>query len=104
MDAIDGFGLDALQNVGLPETGDLVLTRGVEPHIVTEWGKILTSYLSLWQYRLWSFQGRDTKLERILPKNQHTQRKLLNFEFWINGELSKIGHRFSNIFFIFFIK
>ena len=32
-----------------------------------------------------------TKLERFLPKNQHTQRKLLNFEFWINGELSKIG-------------
>ena len=38
----------------------------------------------------------DTKLERFLPKNQHTQRKLLNFEFWINGELSKIGHHFSN--------
>jgi hypothetical protein len=31
----------------------------------------------------------DTKLEIFLPKNQHTQRKLLNFEFWINGELSK---------------
>ena len=31
----------------------------------------------------------DTKLERFLPKNQHTQRKLLNFKFWINGELSK---------------
>ena len=35
-----------------------------------------------------------TKLERFLHKNQH--RKLLNFEFWINGELSKIGHHFSN--------
>ncbi len=31
----------------------------------------------------------DTKLVRFLPKNQHTQRKLLNFEFWINGKLSK---------------
>ena len=50
----------------------------------------------LWQYGLWSFQTGDTKLERFLPKNQHTQRKLLNFEFWINGELSKIGHHFSN--------
>ena len=30
-----------------------------------------------------------TKLERLLPKNQHTERKLLNFEFWINGKLSK---------------
>ena len=50
----------------------------------------------LWQYRLWSFQTRGTKLERVLPKNQHTQRKLLNFENWINGKLSKIGHHFSN--------
>ena len=47
----------------------------------------------LWQYGLWSFQAGGTKLERFLHKNQHTQRK---FEFWINGELSKIGHHFSN--------
>ena len=50
--------------------------------------KMILRY-SLWQYGLWSFQTGDTKLERFLPKNQHTQRKLLNFEFWINGELSK---------------
>ena len=43
----------------------------------------------VWQYRLWSFQTGDTKLERFLPKNQHTQRKLLNFENWTNGEVSK---------------
>ena len=43
----------------------------------------------VWQYGLWSFQTGGTKLERFLPKNQHTERKLLNFEFWINGELSK---------------
>ena len=30
---------------------------------------------SLWQYGLWSFQTGGTKLERFLPKNQHTQRK-----------------------------
>ena len=42
-----------------------------------------------WQYRLWSFQTGGTKLERFLPKNQHTQRKLLNFENWVNGEVSK---------------
>ena len=24
------------------------------------------------------------KLERFLPKNQHTQRKFMNFENWIN--------------------
>ena len=50
----------------------------------------------LWQYGLWSFQPGGTKLERFLHKNQHTQRKLLNFEFWNNGELSKIGHHFRN--------
>ena len=27
-----------------------------------------------------------TKLERFLHKNQHTQRKLLNFQNWTNGE------------------
>ena len=28
-----------------------------------------------------------TRLERFLPKNQHTWRKLLNFENWVNGEV-----------------
>ena len=50
---------------------------------------------ALWQYGLWSFQIGDTKLKRSLPKNQHTQRKLLNFENWVIGEVSKIGHHFS---------
>ena len=50
----------------------------------------------LWQYGLWSFQEGSTKLGRFLQKNQHTHWKILNFEFWINGELSKIGHCFSN--------
>ena len=45
--------------------------------------------------RVVEFQTGGTKLERFLPKNQHTQRKLLNFENWINGEVSKIGHHFS---------
>ena len=40
-----------------------------------EWG--------VWQYGLWNFQTWDAKLERFLPKNQHTQRKILNFEFWV---------------------
>ena len=38
---------------------------------------------------LWSLQTGDKKLEIFLPKNQHIQRKLLNFEFRINSELSK---------------
>ena len=48
----------------------------------------------LWQYELWIFQAGGTKLERFLPKDQHTQRKLLNFENWVNGEVSKIRHHF----------
>ena len=50
----------------------------------------------LWQYGLWRFQAGGTKLERSLPKNQHTQRKLLNFENWVNEEVSKILVKFLN--------
>ena len=45
-----------------------------------------TLLCTLCHFRLWSFKTRDTKLERFLHKNQHTQRKLLNFENWTNGE------------------
>ena len=31
-----------------------------------------------------------TKLEIFSPKNQHAQRKLLNFENWVHGEVSKV--------------
>ena len=50
----------------------------------------------LWQYGLWSFQAGGTKLKIFLPKNQHTRRKLFDFENWTNGEVSKIEHHFSN--------
>ena len=63
-----------------------------KPH----WVEFISKEASLlWQYGLWSFQTGGTKLERFLPKNQHTQRKSLNFENWVNGEVSKIGHHFS---------
>ena len=51
---------------------------------------------SVWQYGLWTFQMGGTKLEIFLSKNQQSQRKLLNFENWSSGELSKIGHHFGN--------
>ena len=41
-----------------------------------------------WQYGFWSFPMGGTKLERCLPKNQHTQRKLLNFENWVSVKFS----------------
>ena len=58
--------------------------------------RLLWDFLTytLWQYGLWSFQTGGTKLERFLPKNQHTQKKLLKFENWVSGEVSKIGHHF----------
>jgi hypothetical protein len=49
----------------------------------------------LWQYGLWSFQTGGTKLERFLHENQHTQRKLLIFENWINHRQENrhlVGH------------
>ena len=39
--------------------------------------------------RLSSFQAGYTKLEQFLLKHQHNQRKLLSFENWVNGEVSK---------------
>ena len=42
------------------------------------------------------FSSGGTKVERLLHKNQHTHRKLSDFVFVINGELSKIGHHLSN--------
>ena len=43
-------------------------------------GKNFTCNLFVvWQYQLWSFKSGDTKLKRVLPKNQHTQRKFFWF-------------------------
>ena len=39
--------------------------------------------------RVVEFSNGGTKSERFLPNNQHTQRKLLNFEDWVSGEVSK---------------
>ena len=54
---------------------------------------------SLWYYGLSSFHAGGTKLEIFLPKNQHTQRKLLNFENWVNGEVSKLPKFDQNLTF-----
>ena len=50
-----------------------------------------------WQYGLWTFQAGGKKLEIVQPKNQHTQRKLLNLENWVNGEASRIVHLESKV-------
>jgi hypothetical protein len=46
--------------------------------------------------RVVEFSREGTKLERFLPKNQHIQRKFLNFENWDSSALSEIRHHFSN--------
>ena len=51
------------------------------------WGSMGVDGMAIWVVE---FSNGGTKLERFLPKNQHTQRKLLNFENWVNGELSKM--------------
>ena len=33
----------------------------------------------LWHFRLWSFQGRDTKLKRFLAKNQLYSNEIIKF-------------------------
>ena len=53
--------------------------------------------LRVWQYGLWSFQTGGTKLEKFLPKKQHTQRKLLNFENWVNGLMGKCQQKLGII-------
>jgi hypothetical protein len=37
------------------------------------------------------FSSEGYKISKFLAQNQPTQRKLLNFENWSNGELSKLG-------------
>ena len=51
--------------------------------------KWLCKHSRLWHYGLSSFSSRGTKLERFLPQDQHTQRKLLKLENWCSGEVSK---------------
>ena len=50
----------------------------------------IQSYWLEW-FRLLRFQERDTKLDRFLPKNQYTRRKISYFVNWCSRELSKIG-------------
>ena len=40
-----------------------------------------------------------TELERFSPKNQHTHRKLLNFENWVHGQVSKVPQFDQNLTF-----
>ena len=54
-----------------------------------------SGYTNIMAVRVVEFSKGGTKVKRFLPKNQHTQKKLLNFENWVNGEVLEIGHHFS---------
>ena len=47
-------------------------------------------WLALWQYGLWGFQTGGTKLERFLPKNQHTQINFWILRIGLTGSLSSL--------------
>jgi hypothetical protein len=53
-------------------------------------------YMMIMVIRVVEFSSGGTKLEKHFPKDQQTQRKILNFENWCNGKVSKIGHHFTN--------
>ena len=73
------------------ESGDDCIQNFEKPEVVKQ---LVIGIPQVWQYWLWSFQGRNTKLERFLAKDQDTQEKSLNFESWSSGKLSKVGHDF----------
>ena len=50
----------------------------------------------LCQYGLWCFQAGGHKIRKIFEQESTFPKEIIEFEFWINGELSKIGHHFSN--------
>ena len=52
------------------------------------WQRLMKTIVDIAWYGNTGCTG-DTKLVIFLPKNQHTQRKLLNFENWPNGGVSK---------------
>ena len=86
-----------ISNVPFFREKHLRLTKTLEQNWLLKCGyvvcpflySVLRTLLGMAIKGLWSFLSGGTKLERFLPKNQHTQRKLLNFENWVSGEVSK---------------
>ena len=60
-----------------------------QKHHLKFWNNVSSRRFTLWQYGLWSFQ--TTKLERFLPKKQHTLRMLLH---WYSSMKKKDSENF----------
>ena len=59
--------------------GNLQIRRSLGHHLFrTHILRPLVVY-AVWHFRLWSFQGRDTKLERFLAKNQLYSNEITKF-------------------------
>jgi hypothetical protein len=72
------------------DRNSLYVSSRVTKSFGLELNYIVCTYNMLWQYGLSSFQEEENaKLERFLPKNQYTHRKLLILENWCNGEVPK---------------
>ena len=65
------------------------LSDSVEHQII----EITMEILVIWVIE---FSRGNTKLSRLLASQSTSQRKLLNSKNYVNGELLKIGHHFSN--------
>ena len=76
------------------QTSNLGLENKIFHSRSTTFSISFVSCWGIWQHGLWSFQTGGIRLERFLSKNQHSQRKLLTFENWVNGEVSNNGHHF----------
>ena len=61
-------GMKTLVSFGGQHQGQSVLMYRVDCKTLSYF--IFLLICIVWQYQLWSFQGRDTKLERFLAKNQ----------------------------------
>ena len=55
-----------------------------------------SAQLRIMAIRVVEFSGGGYKVRKIFAKESTYPKEISNFEFWINGELSKIGHHFSN--------
>ena len=55
----------------------------------------------VWQYGLWSLQTRGTKLERFLPKNQHTQRNYWILRIGLMGRCQKVPNLTFKVIFCY---
>ena len=71
---------------------ELVVSEILDPETACNFLTLCPQIVTMYQLNMNKFD--KAYVFQLCPKNQHTQRKLLNFENWVNGEVSKIEHHF----------